>query len=64
MNQTALNQTTHCILASARRGWRAVDGNSDVLGLLGSEICEFFDGQLGERQSVTLDKRYALKGRS
>lgn len=60
LNQTANNQTTHCILAFGPSAGRLVSGNRDMLGLLGIGFCESFGG-LGFRLSESLGTRYGLK---
>jgi hypothetical protein len=60
LNQTANNQTTHCILAFGPSAGRLVTGNRDMLGLLGIGFCEYFEG-FGFQISGALGKRYGLK---
>lgn len=62
LNQTADNQSTHCIVAIGPSAGRAVTGNRDVLGLFGGGFCEQLDA-LAKIISRGLDKRYALANR-
>ena len=59
MNQTAHNQTTHCILAVGWTNARVVTGNSSVLGLINPERCLVFD-RLGKAVSDRLAVRSAV----
>ena len=60
LNQTANNQTTHCILAIGPSAGRLVSGNRDILGLTGFGFCEVFE-TLGLRLSEALSIRYGVR---
>ncbi len=60
LNQTAANQTTHCILAIGPVPGRLVSGNRDLLGLIGFGFCELFE-KLGLQLSEILSKRFGVK---
>lgn len=60
LNQTANNQTTHCILAFGPPAGRQISGNRDMLGLLGIGFCEAFEN-LALQLSGSLGQRYGSK---
>ena len=62
MNQTAHNQTTHCILALGWANARVVTGNRSVLGLINPDRCLEFD-RMGKAISDQLASRSAVGSR-
>jgi hypothetical protein len=59
LNQTASNQSTHCILAIGPSSGRLVTGNRDFFGLAGIGFCEFFE-EFASSLSETLNLRLDL----
>lgn len=59
MNQTAFNQTTHCILAAGLVQGRVVTGNRALASFYSSRLCQGFD-ELALRLSGNLGGRYGL----
>lgn len=59
LNQTASNQTTHCILAIGPTAGRFVGGNRNLLSLAGIGFCETIEA-LGSSLSELIGKRFGL----
>jgi hypothetical protein len=59
MNETAFNQTTHCLLALGFPAGRVVPGNRSVLGFLAPAICAGLD-EIAAKLSERLGKRTGL----
>jgi hypothetical protein len=66
MNQTAYNQTTHCIVAIGLPQARIVAGNRSVLGLINPDICQGLEriagtisSRLGTQSGLTTSGAFA-----
>ncbi len=60
MNQTALNQTTHCIIALGLSTGREVVHNRNMFGLFGSKFCSRW-GDYSTGYNATYDTRHGVQ---